>query len=135
MGVHDHARVVQRRLVRGSVLRAAARPLTLAVDVFNLAADKRGMGRYVRRALYGLQALGEDGVRLVVRDRREAQPLESEFDYPLIETRNLRESPPDAVWYPWNGIRFAPHAPSIVTIYDAFAFTFPHKNLVARVRE
>ena len=109
--------------------------MTLAIDAFNLAADRRGMGRYVRRALYGLQALGEDDVQLIVRDRRKAQALEGEFDYPLIEARDLRDTPPDAVWYPWNGIRFAPHAPSVVTIYDPFAFTFPHKNLIARLRE
>ena len=109
--------------------------MRLAIDAFNLAADRRGMGRYVRRVLYGLQALGEDDVRLVVRDRRKAQALEGEFDYSLIEARELRDSPPDAVWYPWNGIRFAAHAPSIVTIYDPFAFTFPHGNFIARLRE
>jgi glycosyltransferase involved in cell wall biosynthesis len=107
----------------------------LAIDAFNLAADRRGMGRYVRRVLYGLQALGEDDVQLVVRDRRKAQALEGEFDYPLIEARDLRRTPPEALWYPWNGIRFEPNAPSIVTIYDPFAFTFPHKNLIARLRE
>jgi len=109
--------------------------VNLAIDAFNLAADRRGMGRYVRRVLYGLQALGESDVQLIVRDRRNSQALEREFDYPAIEPRDLRRAPPDAVWYPWNGIRFAPHAPSIVTIYDPFAFTFPHKNFIARRRE
>jgi glycosyltransferase involved in cell wall biosynthesis len=109
--------------------------VTLAIDAFNLAADWRGMGRYVRRVLYGLQALGEDAVQLIVRDRRKAQALEGEFDYPLIEARDLHRSPPDVVWYPWNSIRFAPQAPSIVTIYDPFTFTFPHKNFIARRRE
>ncbi|HET9393153.1 MAG TPA: glycosyltransferase family 1 protein [Candidatus Rubrimentiphilum sp.] len=109
--------------------------MMLAVDAWNLAADRRGMGRYVRRVLYGLQALGEDDVSLIVRDRGTAQSLEGEFDYPLIETRELRKKPPHTVWYPWNGMRFAPHAPCFVTIYDPFAFTFPHKNIIARVRE
>jgi glycosyltransferase involved in cell wall biosynthesis len=107
----------------------------LAVDAFNLAADRRGMGRYVRGVLSGLQALGEADVRFVVRDRREAQDLAAEFDCPLIEPRDLRGSRADAVWFPWNGMRFDPHAPSIVTIHDPFAFTYPHKNLVARIRE
>jgi len=107
----------------------------LAVDAFNLGADRRGMGRYVRRVLAGLQALGESDVRLVVRDPRRSQALAGEFDYPLIEPRDLRRTPAAAVWYPWNGMRFSPHAPSIVTIYDPFAFTFAHKNVIARLRE
>jgi glycosyltransferase involved in cell wall biosynthesis len=107
----------------------------LAVDAFNLATDRRGMGRYVRGALSGLQALGEADVRFVVRDRREAQDLAVEFDCPVIEPRDLRGTRADAVWFPWNGMRFDPHAPSIVTIHDPFAFTYPDKNLVARIRE
>ncbi len=109
--------------------------MTLVIDAFNLAADRRGMGRYVRRVLYGLPALGEDDVRLIVRDRRKAQALEGEFGCRLIEPRDLRRVRPSAVWYPWNSIRFAPHAPSIVTIYDPFAFTFAHRNFIARLRE
>ena len=109
--------------------------MIFAVDAFNLAADRRGMGRYVRGVLAGLQALGEDDVRLIVRSRRKDGGLAGEFDYPLIEPRDLRGSPADVVWYPWNGMRFDPRAPSIATIYDAFAFTYPHKNFIARRRE
>ncbi len=109
--------------------------MILAVDAFNLAADRRGMGRYVRGVLAGLQALGEADVRFVVRDRRQAQELTTEFDRPVVEPRDLRGMRADAVWFPWNGMRFDPHAPSIVTIHDPFAFTYPHKNLVARIRE
>jgi len=35
----------------------------LAVDAFNLAADRRGMGRSVRRILSGLEAQNEAEVR------------------------------------------------------------------------
>jgi len=99
--------------------------VTLAVDAFNLGADRRGMGRYVRRVLAGLQALGESDVSLIVRDRRTSQSLAGEFDYPLIEPRDLRRTPAAAVWYPWNGMRFRSAAPALVTINDTFAFDEP----------
>jgi glycosyltransferase involved in cell wall biosynthesis len=107
----------------------------LAVDAFNLAADRRGMGRYVRSSLSGMRALGQREVRLVVRDGRKGKTLEREFDLPVIEPRELRSHAVDAVWYPWNGMRFAPHAPAIVTMYDPFAFTFAAKSFIARRRE
>ncbi len=109
--------------------------MIIAVDAYNLAADRRGMGRYVRQVLRGLETLGDNDVQLVVRGKRAAESLTREFSYPLVEARDLRRNPPDAVWYPWNGVRFDPHAPSVATIYDPFAFTFPAKNFIARRRE
>jgi len=41
----------------------------------------------------------------------------------------------DAVWFPWNGIRFRCAAPSLVTMHDVFAFSESHRNAVARWRE
>jgi len=107
----------------------------LAVDAFNLAADRRGMGRSVRRIVSGLEAQNEAEVRLVVRDRRKAGALKSEFAYRLIEPRELARERVSAVWYPWNGIRFLAHAASIVTLHDPFAFTFAHPSFWARRRE
>ena len=109
--------------------------MNLAVDAYNLAADRRGMGRYVRQVFRGLQTLGKHDVRLVVRNKRAVESLTNEFPYPLIESRDLRRNPADAVWYPWNGIRFDPHAPAIATIYDTFAFAYPHKSFFARRKE
>ena len=109
--------------------------MILAVDAFNLVADRRGMGRSVRRVLAGLRTLGEAEVRLVVRDRRRARSLLSEFGFELIEPRDLLRDRVTAVWYPWNGIRFRAPAASIVTLHDPFAFTFPHPNFWARRKE
>ncbi len=109
--------------------------MILAVDAYNLAADRRGMGRYVRQVFHGLRALGEIDVRLIVRNKRAGGSLGSEFSYPLMEARDLRRDRADAVWYPWNGMRFDPHAPAVATIYDPFAFMFPHRNFIARRRE
>ncbi len=41
----------------------------------------------------------------------------------------------DAVWFPFNGMRYRVAAPAAVTMYDAFAFTEPARGPVARFRE
>jgi glycosyltransferase involved in cell wall biosynthesis len=99
--------------------------LRLGVDAFNLAADRRGMGRLVRRTLEQLRAEPETEIVLISRSSHgdSATP------------RDVRRLDLDAVWYPWNGMRFRPHARAIVTINDPFAFTYPHPEIVARWRE
>ena len=99
--------------------------MRLAVDAFNLAADRRGMGRIVRQVLESLERLGGVEILLVFKTKDEGG----------ITPRDLSRAKADAVWYPWNAMRFAPYAPSIVTINDPFAFTYAHRNLVARWRE
>jgi glycosyltransferase involved in cell wall biosynthesis len=99
--------------------------MRLAVDAFNLAADRRGMGRIVRQVLESLQRLG--GVETVLVYRRK--------DEGGITPRELRSAEIDAIWYPWNAMRFRPHAPSIATINDLFAFTYPARGFIARRRE
>jgi glycosyltransferase involved in cell wall biosynthesis len=97
----------------------------LGVDAYNLATDQRGMGRLVRQTLEELSNTPQTEVLLI---RRKPQ-------VGAITPRDLRSLHLDAVWYPWNGMRFAPHAAAIVTVNDPFAFTYPHPNLVARWRE
>lgn len=99
--------------------------MRLGVDAFNLAADRRGMGRLVRQTLERLSALPNVEVLPILR-----APAAG-----AVTPRDLRRLRVDAVWYPWNGMRFAPHAPAIVTINDPFAFTYPHRDPVARWRE
>ncbi len=99
--------------------------MRLAVDAFNLAADRRGMGRIVRQVLESLDRLGDVETVLVFRRRGEGG----------ITPRELRRANADAVWYPWNAMRFRPRAPSIVTINDPFAFTYAHRGFIARRRE
>lgn len=108
--------------------------MILAVDAYNLAADRRGMGRVVRQTLRALDCRGEVDIALVARKGGEAE-LREEYRYPVVTEQALAKMGHAAVWYPWNGMRFAPHAPALVTIHDAFAFTFAHPNVVARWRE
>jgi len=109
--------------------------MRLGVDAYNLVADRRGMGRVVRQILRTLEGIGEAEIVLITRNAREAAAVRSEFFERSIQAGELAREQLDAVWYPWNGMRFAPHAPSIVTIHDPFAFTYPQRSLVARRRE
>src|SRR5579884_902658 len=99
--------------------------MRIGVDAFNLAADRRGMGRMVRQTLERLARFPDVEIALIMREPQAG----------AVTPGDLAALRLDAVWYPWNGMRFAPHAPSIVTIHDPFAFTFPHRNVVARWRE
>lgn len=109
--------------------------MRLGVDAWNLAADHRGMGRVVRSTLARLQKSGITP-ELIVREEGDEPALQDEFSsLPVLTSAAVREAKFDAVWYPWNAMRFKPHAFSIVSIHDPFAFTFAHPNVVARFRE
>ncbi|MEO6912402.1 MAG: glycosyltransferase family 1 protein [Candidatus Baltobacteraceae bacterium] len=93
--------------------------IEVGVDALNLAADRRGMGRYARTMLAGLSEQPDLVLTLIDRSI-------------LGELKSRRF---DVMWYPWNGIRFTPSAPKVVTIHDPFAFTQAHSCIVARWRE
>jgi glycosyltransferase involved in cell wall biosynthesis len=112
--------------------------LRVGIDALNLRADERGMGRYVRRIIRDLAALPGWHVTLLVRDAGNTAA------YHAIAGDAVRVAPVsaaaqagafDAVWYPWNGWRFRSAAPSVLTLNDDFAFRFPARGLVARMRE
>ncbi len=107
----------------------------LAVDAINLAADRRGMGRYVRDILENWEHESDLELTLLVRDRSAVAPVRAEQPYSVRTIAQAQRERFDAVWYAWNGMRFDLPARRAVTIYDAFAFTQPHRNFVARQRE
>jgi glycosyltransferase involved in cell wall biosynthesis len=108
----------------------------VAVDAANLSRDRRGMGRIARAVLRVARDDPHTDVVLLAGGRDEAA-LRAEFP----ETRVARPGTArrrgryDVVWYPFNGMRFAAAAPTLVTIHDVFAFTEPHPERVARYRE
>jgi len=111
------------------------RELALAVDAANLAHDRRGMGRLARGVLIAAAESGTIAITLLADRRRERNALAGAFPYPVAATGTARERGRfDVVWYPFNGMRFHAHAPSLVSIHDAFAFTFPEGNPIARMR-
>jgi glycosyltransferase involved in cell wall biosynthesis len=52
-----------------------------------------------------------------------------------VDVRAVGRERYDVAWFPFNGIRRAARAPAVVSIADAFAFTEPHRDPVARFRE
>ncbi|HEY8298080.1 MAG TPA: glycosyltransferase [Candidatus Baltobacteraceae bacterium] len=109
--------------------------LRIGVDAINLIADRRGMGRYARAILRDLAAREDVETTLLFREREQEQPLRDEFSLETASVRDADSRRFDAIWYPWNGIRFEPAAPKLVTIHDAFAFTDPAPGFIARFRE
>lgn len=97
--------------------------MKLAVDALNLRADRRGMGRIVRGVLQVAIAEGHD-VTLLANENRlwddepEAAVTQMRIDHPRSARHGRRY---DAIWYPWNGIRFSADAPSLAHIHDTFA--------------
>jgi alpha-1,3-rhamnosyl/mannosyltransferase len=111
--------------------------LRIAVDAANFAHDRRGMGRIGRAVLR--EAASDPGVELTLLadKRRDLCSLQAEFPRALVDVpaSARRRGRYDAMWYPFNGMRFDAAAPSLVTVHDVFAFTQPHPERVARWRE
>jgi len=112
--------------------------MRVGIDALNLRADERGMGRYVRRIIRDLAARPDLKVTLLVRDPANAQ------DYRAITGERVSVAAVsaateagafDAIWYPWNAWRFRSAAPTLLTLNDDFAFRFPARGPVARLRE
>lgn len=110
--------------------------LVLAVDAANLARDRRGMGRLARGVLRAAAESGDIDVVLLADKRADRRALVDEFPYPVEPTASAaRRGRYDVAWFPFNGMRYRAHAPTLVSIHDAFAFTYPHRDPVARMRE
>ena len=96
------------------------------------------MGRLAREVLQA--ALDDAGleVTLLVSKRSDARELRAEFGDGFRIAGPFgarRRGAYDVVWFPWNGMRFACAAPSLVTLHDVFAFSEPHPERIARRRE
>ena len=110
--------------------------MRLAVDALNLRNDRRGMGRIVRGVLR--VAANEDVEITLLAPRGHAWDDDPETG--LLQTLQFarpssakRRRAYDAVWFPWNGIRFAAAAPSLAHIHDTFAL-HERGNWIARRR-
>ncbi len=98
--------------------------------------DRRGMRRFVRLVLHTAAAHPGVTLELISQRRGDGAALRGEFG-PLAVRRppGRKERSYDVVWYPWNGVHFPTAIPSLVTIYDVFAFEEPPRELLARWRE
>jgi len=112
--------------------------MRVGIDALNLLADERGMGRYVRRIIRDLVARPDWRITLFVRDPASAgayHAVAGEAVAIAPVSAAAQSGAFDAVWYPWNAWRFRSAAPAVLTLNDDFAFQFPARGLVARVRE
>jgi glycosyltransferase involved in cell wall biosynthesis len=111
--------------------------LRLAVDAANFAHDRRGMGRIGRAVLLEAANDGSIELTLLADKRGDVRSLRAQFPRAAVKAPASagRRRRYDAVWYPFNGMRFPAAAPSLVWLHDVFAFTQPHLERVARWRE
>ncbi len=109
----------------------------VAVDASNLAHDRRGIGRLVRGVLETARDDDRYAISLLADKRRDVRALRAEFPgRPVRSSGSARRAGRyDVVWFPFNGMRYSVAAPSLVAINDAFAFTEPHRDAIARFRE
>ncbi len=110
--------------------------IRVAIDAGALVRDRRGMGNVARGVVAAMLADPSVAVTLVAR-RRERTALRDAFPgVASAGSRALRQPGRfDVVWFPFNGMRAVPAAPAAVTIHDAFAFTEPAGERIARARE
>lgn len=111
----------------------------LGIDAINALADERGMGRVFRSVVrYAIDQSDIDltlfVTRMQKRRRYEDALLRERFDVAKIGAARKRNSF-NAVWFPWNAVRFRASAPSLVVMHDAFAFSEPARSWIARRRE
>jgi alpha-1,3-rhamnosyl/mannosyltransferase len=111
--------------------------LRVGVDAGNFPRDRRGMGRFARSVVSAARTDPEIELELISLRRSDDAALHAEFgELPLHRpARAGRRDAYDVVWHPWNGMRFRSLAPSLVTIYDAFAFDDPQPEPISRWRE
>ncbi len=113
--------------------------MRLAIDAANLPNDRRGMGRIVRG--YIANWLADPALELTLLGRSAAEERAIAQALGGRGARTARASSAraarayDAVWFPWNGMRFDAAASALLTVNDAFAFAYAHPDLVARWRE
>jgi glycosyltransferase involved in cell wall biosynthesis len=113
--------------------------MRLAVDAANLPNDRRGMGRIVRGYLALWLADPSLELTLLGRSSSEERAIAAEFGERKVSIARASAARGrgafDCVWFPWNGMRFEAAAPALLTVNDAFAFTYPHPQAIARWRE
>ena len=109
--------------------------MLVAVEATRFVRDTRGIGRYVRALIPRLlEARPELSIALHVRDREQAARAETivtslETDPARVTIRTvaeLRDSPADVFWYPWNYADPLPRrGPVVVTIHDVAPLALP----------
>ncbi len=117
--------------------------IRVGVDVWNLPADRRGIGRYVRSILdaWAKHAPERIAVTLVIPERFTAFAAQQYRDelsdgngYAVCSRSALGRTKLDALWFPFNGVSWSDNfrGPAIATLHDASTFVQPGYGDAAR---
>ena len=114
--------------------------LRIGVDAWNLRADRRGIGRYVREIVRRWAAQPQRArVSLLVPERatwfaRTGYLRELGAGELAVRHRTAARAL-DVVWYPWNGMSWVAGRTSVATLHDASLFTLPPPDAAVCERE
>jgi len=117
--------------------------LHIGVDAWNLADDRRGIGRYVRMILGRWAQFDRRRVRatLVIPERftwfEKRRYLKTlDFDPPAVRHReSVARCGFDALWFPWNGLSWTASGVKVATVHDGFFFAWPPPDPAIAARE
>lgn len=118
-------------------------PLHIGIDAWNLAADDRGIGRYVRMILARWTRWKPERVRctLIIPEQftwiEKGRYLKTlDFDpVPVRHRGSVRRCGFDAIWYPFNGLSWSAPGLKVATIHDGYFFAAPPDDPDAAARE
>ncbi len=104
--------------------------LSIGVDAWNLPADHRGIGRYVREILREWRSIPERVVvTLIVPEwhtwtvRRRYLREVDDLPYRIVSRAMHRFAGLDVLWFPWNGCSWTNFSsPAVATLHDATNF-------------
>lgn len=117
--------------------------LHIGVDAWNLADDRRGIGRYVRMILGRWARFDRRRVRatLVIPERftwfEKRRYLKTlDFEPPAVRHReSVARCGFDALWFPWNGLSWTANGVKVATVHDGFFFAWPPPDPSIAARE
>ena len=117
--------------------------LHIGVDAWNLADDRRGIGRYVRMILGRWAAFDRRRVRatLVIPERFtwfEKRRYLKTLDFGPLAVRHrgsVARCGFDALWFPWNGLSWTADGVKVATVHDGFFFAWPPPDPAIAARE
>jgi glycosyltransferase involved in cell wall biosynthesis len=117
--------------------------LHIGVDAWNLAEDRRGIGRYVRMILSRWARWKPERVRttLIIPEQftwiEKGRYLKT-LDFgplPVRHRGSVARCKYDAIWFPWNGLSWTTAGIKIATVHDGFFFAWPPTDPAVAARE
>jgi glycosyltransferase involved in cell wall biosynthesis len=133
-----HYPAIASQRPRPQTAPSTAKPLVIAVEATRLAAEVRGIGRYVRALLPSMLAVRPGSRILLFVKPRDVTAVAATLaeDRALchaVEVRpigELRDATADVFWYPWNIISTTPrHGSVVATMHDVAPLALPDPRL------